>query len=282
MGRPRRGGSGVRGRAAEVRRAYARAGSTDLVPGHGRAAAVACRVHVPPYTALAGVYDRLMQDVPYADWARFVLAQAVARGVRPRRALELGCGTGSFTVLLEAAGLEVVAVDASAAMLAVAGTRLARSRLLTGDVREVPTEGRFELVAAVFEVVNHMLEDDALARLADHVRRRLAPGGVWAFDVTTAAGLADLWPGGRAEGWADDVRYRWRHAWDARSRIATVEAWCEGPGGAFVEVHRQRAYDPPELRRTLRAAGFAEVDVVTFPDAAPAGDDADAVWVFAR
>lgn len=235
-----------------------------------------------PYTALAQVYDRLMQDVPYGDWARFVLAQAEARGVTPRGVLELGAGTGSFTMHLEAAGLNVVAVDASADMLAVAATRLTRSRLLCGDLREVPGDGAFDLVVAVFEVVNHLLEDGSLERLAAHVRRRLVPAGLWVFDATTTVGLRDLWPDGRAEGWADDVRYRWHHAWDARRRVATVEAWCEGPGGAFVEVHRQRAYDPSELRSALGGAGFAEVEVLAYPEGTPAPADAATVWVVAR
>ena len=238
-------------------------------------------MRAPPFTSLASVYDEIMQDVPYAAWVDFALREATRRGWPGGRVLELGCGTGNATLLLEQRGLEVVAVDASPAMLAVAGAKLTRAALLLGDIRDVDLPGRFTLALAVFDVVNNLLEDGDMARLASHVRAHLASGGVWAFDVNTSVGLEALWGGEVVEGWAGEVHYRWRHAWDPVACLATVDAWCDGPGGTFSEEHRERPYDPDELRGLLIGAGFARVDVVRFPGGDAADEDDPRVWVFA-
>ena len=238
-------------------------------------------MQAPPFTSLAAVYDEIMQDVPYASWVDFALREAARRGWTGGRVLELGCGTGNATLLLEARGLEIVAVDASPEMLAVARGKLTRAELVRGDVRDVDLRGRFTLALGVFDVVNNLLADDDLPRVAGHVLAHLAPGGVWAFDANTSAGLEALWEGEVVEGWAGDVHYRWRHAWDPVARLATVDAWCEGPAGAFREEHRERPYDPDELRTLLTHAGFARVDVVVFPSGEAAEADDPRVWAFA-
>ncbi len=234
----------------------------------------------PPFTAMADVYDAIMQDVPYARWIDFALRGAAARGWVAGRVVDLGCGTGNGIVELERRGLEVVGVDASPSMLAVARGKVA-AELLRGDMCSMPLPGPFALALTLFDTVNNLLEDDDLPALARHVRAHLLPGGGWVFDANTTVGLASLWEGDVAEGWAGEVHYRWHHVWDAATRRASVEAWCEGPAGAFTELHRERPYDPDELRRVLRAAGFERVDVVTYPSGRTADGDDARVWVFA-
>jgi SAM-dependent methyltransferase len=238
------------------------------------------RVRAPPFTSLAQVYDEIMQDVPYDGWVEFALRGASARGWVGGRAVDLGCGTGNVTAALERRGIAVVGVDASAAMLDVARGKVA-APLIHGDIRDAALPGRFALALAVFDTVNNLLEDDDLATLAAHVRRHLEEGGGWVFDVNTTAGLESLWDDDLAEGWAGEVHYRWVHRWDAAARLATVEAWCESPAGAFVELHQERPYDPPDLLRILTGAGFGQVDVVTYPGGRAAADDDPRVWVFA-
>ena len=238
-------------------------------------------MRAPPFTSLASIYDEIMQDVPYAAWVDFALREAALRGWSGGRVLELGCGTGNATRLLEERGLEVVAVDASPEMLAVARGKLTRAVLVAGDMRDVDLRGRFTLALGVFDVVNNLLADDDLPRVAARVLGQLTPGGVWAFDANTSAGLEALWDGEAVEGWAGEVHYRWRHAWDPVARLATVDAWCQGPAGAFREEHRERPYDPDELRGLLADAGFARVDVVVFPSGVAADADDPRVWVFA-
>jgi SAM-dependent methyltransferase len=236
----------------------------------------------PPFTAVSRVYDAIMQDVAYDDWIGFVVREARARGWSGAgRVLDMGCGTGNATAPWVARGLEVVGLDASSDMLAVARAKLPEVQFIHGDLRDARVPGTFDLAVAVFDTLNNLLDDGDLLRTACHVRTVLAPGGIWAFDVNTSVGLASLWEDDVAEGWADEVHYRWTHRWDPVTRRAIVEAWCASPFGTFTEVHQERPYDADELREVLGTAGFVSVDVVAYPDGRPAAADVPRVWVFA-
>lgn len=235
-----------------------------------------------PFTRLADVYDAIMADVEYEDWLAFVLREVTRRGFEGGRLLDLGCGTGNATVPAVDRGFVVDGLDASPAMLAVARRKLPDAELVAGDVRDFALPHRYALVYSVFDALNNLLSDDDFLAMLRRVRAHLAPGGWFAFDANTRTGLRTLWEGDRAEGWADDVYYRWTHSYDPATDLATVEAYCDGPVGAFTEVHHERPYDPDELRRLLGEAGFERVEVVTYPDAEPADADDPRVWAFAR
>lgn len=223
-----------------------------------------------------------MAEVEYDEWVEFILRQATRRGFAGGALLDLACGTGNATLPARVRGFEVEGVDASPAMLAQARAKLPEVRLLTGDVRSFRTGRRYGLVYSVFDSLNNLLSDDDFLAMLARVRAHLEPGGQFVFDCNTRSGLRELWEGGRAEGWADDVYYRWEHAYDEASGLARVEAYCSVPSGDdFVEVHFERPYDPSDLRHLLTRAGFLDVEVLTYPDARPAGEEEPRVWALA-
>jgi hypothetical protein len=94
-----------------------------------------------PFTALARVYDAIMQDVPYDDWVAFALREATARGWRgghPRSRLR---DRQRHRPARAERGFEVVGLDASHAMLEVARAKLPGVRSIHGDVRDARLPG---------------------------------------------------------------------------------------------------------------------------------------------
>ena len=79
------------------------------------------------YAAFAAFYDRLTGDVDYAGLAAY-LREVFLRhqGAVPRTLLDLACGSGSLSLEL-AADAEVIGVDGSEDMLALAGEKAARA-----------------------------------------------------------------------------------------------------------------------------------------------------------
>ena len=74
----------------------------------------------------------------YATNARFVadLGMPVVELLAPRtgeRVLDLGCGDGALTAKLAATGVDVVGVDASAAMIEAARGRGLDARVMPGE-----------------------------------------------------------------------------------------------------------------------------------------------------
>ena len=241
-----------------------------------------------PFSLLAKVYDAIMEDIDYEDWARFVLEAVRLRA--GARVLDLGCGTGNSTFPFYARGFEVVGLDASADMLRVAREKLPPVRFVQADFTSFCLDesfGRpfglpFDLVVSMFDSLNNLLEPAHFLAAARRVYEHLSPGGFFMFDVNTTQGLRDLWEAGRAEGWAGDVYYRWEHLFDETTGLARVEAYCESEAGRFTEIHFERPYDPPELRTLLAQAGFAKVRIISYPSGAAATEDDVRVWGVAR
>ena len=235
-----------------------------------------------PFTALARVYDRIMADIEYDEWLEFVLTKAAELGFTGGPLLDLGCGTGNGTVPVAELGYDVEGLDASDSMLAVARAKLPHVRFHQAEFQTFTLERRYALVYSIFDSLNNLLTDDDFSAMARNVHAHLAPGGVFVFDVNTTAGLRQLWEGGVASGWADDVYYRWEHSFDEARQLAKVEAYCDTAEGAFTEVHYERGYDPPLVTRLLTAAGFSDVEVVAHPDGGALHSDTDRLWVAAR
>jgi len=85
--------------------------------------------------------------------------------------LEVGCGPGDFAARLQAGGLDVVAVDQSEQMVALARERGVDARV--GDVQALPfADGEFDVAAANF-VLYHVPELDRGLRELGRVAPRL-------------------------------------------------------------------------------------------------------------
>lgn len=128
---------------------------------------------------IAGVYDDLYQG--YEEIAIHRLAQMAQGG----RALELGIGTGRIALPLQAMGVEVHGIDASAAMIARLRARPGGEHIqvLQGDFSTVEAPGKFALVYVVFNTIFSPLTQEEQIRTFENAARHLEPGGVFLVEA---------------------------------------------------------------------------------------------------
>lgn len=134
------------------------------------------------FYAHARLYDLMFPgDGPAVDFYR---AQARRHG---GRVLELGCGTGNKLIPLASDGHPCVGLDLSSEMVAEA-QRKANERgvaveWMQGDMRAFELGRTFDLVFIAANSLLHLQEAHDLVSCFQSVRRHLAPGGRFVFDV---------------------------------------------------------------------------------------------------
>jgi SAM-dependent methyltransferase len=107
--------------------------------------------------------------------------------------LELGVGTGRVAEHLAQAGIAVTGIDASAAMLEAARTRVtgAAARRLTlhqGDLREFELDQRFEMAFAAVNTFGHLITRADQIVALNTVWKHLNDGGLLILDLDNVLG----------------------------------------------------------------------------------------------
>jgi SAM-dependent methyltransferase len=137
------------------------------------------------------LYDRIASF--YDPWSRsvtedvgFYVDEALASG---GPVVELAVGTGRIAVPIARAGIHVIGVDSSPAMLAVARSAAdaagvsSHVDLRLGDLREPPVTERVPLVICPFRSLLHMETEEEKLRALRAARALVEPEGRFVFDV---------------------------------------------------------------------------------------------------
>ncbi len=231
------------------------------------------------YRQFATVYDRLMENMPYADWLRF--ARTVwDRGQMPRSVVDLGCGTGNLSIPLAKSGFDVYAIDLSADMLTIGRSKWDESprralresngsiRWLQQDMREWELPEPVDTVISFCDCLNYLTEETDVEAAFRATFRALKPGGMFMFDVLPQQQLqryAEQQPFTLDE---RDVAYIWTCEWDEATyeieHALTIFARDEhDAAGRFMrieETHVERAYESRWIVDALKRSGFARIE----------------------
>ena len=220
------------------------------------------------YEALAGVYDRLTEDVGYERRADYLEKLFRKSRIPVRMVLDLACGTGSMTALLMGRGYEMIAADASPDMLSAAREKTeGRTGIppvfLNQSMPELDLYGTVDAAVCCLDSLNYLTSPRDVRRTFQRLRLFIAPGGILIFDVLSPSNLRDL-DGQVFLDEREDVYCVWRAEYEKRSHICTywMDLFTQRADGAWersVEEHRERAYTVEELRAWLMEAGFTHI-----------------------
>jgi len=138
------------------------------------------------YEAIAPVYDDFTAHHDYELWMGNLLPKAYRHGLRGRRLLDVGCGTGKSFLPMLKRGWEVTACDISPSMLGLARAKAGDAAWLSvADMRKLPEFGEFDLVWALDDAVNYLLSGEELGEALSGMKANLAPDGLLMFDVNS-------------------------------------------------------------------------------------------------
>ncbi len=191
------------------------------------------------YDAVGDTYDRTLYFLACDPLYELEIARLMA-GWRPRRVLDLGCGTGKQLVLLAPRAEDVWGIDISAESLRQAEGRCVRAgltnvRLFQQSIEQLPAEdGSVDAIFSYGDVISHL--HDSYPRVFRECGRVLRPGGILSFEADGKWEL-DMFLHNPEE------RARAR----ATRRVGHLRIWRDIPCKTFTHG---------ELSRALREAGL--------------------------
>ena len=227
---------------------------------------------VNAYSALALVYDMVMDHVDYEGWADYILhiveEHSFKEDTPDLHILELGCGTGLFTSeLLIQTHARITAADSSSHMLEWASKRLEsksdRVRLHQLDFEtgweRFESNGPVDVIILLYDCINYIRTEEGLTRLFEGVKGQMDAESVFVFDQSTPSNSINNAAYFEDEGEQGGVSYTRKSAFDVDSRLHTTEFEIETPDGTFHENHVQRAWTRSEIQHAINDSGFMVV-----------------------
>lgn len=244
------------------------------------------------YESFAQVYDLFMDNVPYEEWAEYIVDLMKADGIMDGLVLELGCGTGKITRLLAKAGYDMIGVDNSGEMLQMAKEAEpdgADSGILylMQDMREFELYGTVRAVVSVCDTMNYITAEQDLCRVFELVNNYLDPGGLFLFDMNTVYKYRELLGETTISENREEGSFIWDNYFDEESGINEYDLtlFIREEGDLyrrFEETHYQRAYELEMVKTLLERAGMQFVTAYDAFTREPVRADSERIYVIAR
>ena len=179
------------------------------------------------YENFARVYDELMDNVPYEEWAQFILNLLQDRKITEGLVVELGCGTGTMTGLLADKGYDMIGVDNSEEMLAEAMEKRVESGqdilYLLQDMQEFELYGTVRAVVSVCDSLNYITDRDELRHVFELVNNYLDPEGIFLFDMNTVHKYRDILGDTTIAENRDEGSFIWDNSYDEEEGLNYYE-----------------------------------------------------------
>ncbi|GIG40933.1 class I SAM-dependent methyltransferase [Cellulomonas phragmiteti] len=218
---------------------------------------------------LASIYDAL--DPDRDDLDAYV---ALAAELGARRVLDVGCGTGTFALLLAGRGYDVIGVDPAAASLAVARSKpgAARVRWVEGTAGSVRVTDR-DLVTMTANTAQSIADPAGWTDTLHACHRALRPGGHVVLETRRPEDRAwERWTrtATRATTEVENVGEvtRWVEVVAVDGALVTFR-WTfvlTAQGATLTSTSTLRFRTQEEVEDDLRRAGLVTVEVRDAPD----------------
>lgn len=258
------------------------------------------------YTDFALVYDTFMDETPYLEWADYISTLIEKYGIsKPTSSsqnedaltqernmiVELGCGTGSFTIEMAKRGYDIIGIDNSAQMLQIAMDKKDKSgydiMYLEQDMREFELYSTAGTFLSVCDSVNYLTSPEDIIKMLKLVNNYLYPEGIIIFDFNTVHKYKDVIGNTTIAEDREDCAFIWDNWYDSDTFINEYDLTIfvheeDDRYRRFNETHFQRGYTLDEMRSIVDKSGMEFLDAIDADTHKRPDDDSERIYIIAR
>lgn len=239
------------------------------------------------YGLFALVYDKLTENVPYDDIARYYDRKIKQFGGGKLLA-DVGCGTGSLTARLAKLGYDVIGADASPDMLSEAMNKPHDGvQYICQSMTELELYGEADIIISTLDSVNHLESACEIEKFFRAAAINLRGGGLFLFDVNTIYKHKNVLSDNTFVYDVDGVYCVWQNSFDPRDSGVDIElnifSECEnGLYERMEESFREIALPRERYASMLESAGFELLETLEYLTDEPPREESEKLMFCAR
>lgn len=244
------------------------------------------------YSSFAQVYDLFMDNVPYEEWCEYIKSLLSEYNIEDGLVLDLGCGTGKLTRLLEDAGYDMIGVDYSEEMLEIAREQQeerpdSKILYLLQDMREFELYGTVKAVISICDSMNYITDEEDLLQVFKLVNNYLDPKGLFIFDLNTVYKYKELLGETTISENREEGSFIWDNYYDEEEQINEYDLTLfikeeHDLYRKYEETHFQKAYTLDTVKELLKEAGMEFVAAYDAFTREPVNKTSERIYVIAK
>ena len=218
------------------------------------------------YGSFALIYDEFM-NVPYDKWANYIENIWNKNGLKPKLVLDMACGTASLTGILAKKGYDMIGIDESEDMLAIARAKCDNVLFLQQDICDFELYGTVDSIISSCDSINYIIDEGELQNCFRLVNNYLNPGGIFIFDINSPYKYEKILADNTFAATDDKAAYIWENHYDSQTKINEyaltffIKSGTQGLYAKHEELHYQRAYEIDEIMQAIAKAGLKPLGI---------------------
>lgn len=218
------------------------------------------------YGIFSSVYDILTENVEYERIAEKICSLLTRNGINGGLLLDLGCGTGTLSFLLEKKGYDVIGVDPSQDMLAVANEKKydekSQAIFLCQSGEKLDLYGTIDCAVCVLDTVNHIPTIEKISETFKKISLFMNMGGIFIFDINTPYKHEKVLGNNTFVYDMDEVYCVWQNTFNKEEMETKIDLdfFIKNEDDDFFERYSESfseyAYKPEDILFVLEKCGF--------------------------
>ena len=176
------------------------------------------------------------------------------KGIQPKNAMDLACGTGVLCRILDNSGIQAAGMDFSSGMIQIARSENPHIPFDVADMITYRPENQFDLVTCTGDALNHIPDLQDVARIFRNVHAYTSPGGYFIFDILNEHEVSSSEP--FEMDFSDTVRIWFQMTRPGEKQVNLKIRVYEHNALQFEENIRETIHDPAVICELLKLAGF--------------------------